>query len=181
MGIPKKNGGETVDSYCYTKVWRVKAVYQQMTLSPWLGAAGIIIRLHFRSPLLIQIFISVAFSPRPLGIGMHIRTLLSLLLKVLRMELLSSLLWWELGTNLPRHGPGVCLSFWRVTSEWLSFRRFTSKLSWPVTILILRPMFLLPALKFLKTSIIHGISRKLPLLQGKYMKILFLKNWQDWL
>ena len=34
--------------------------------------------------------------------------------------LLSSLLWWELGTNSLITGPG----------EWLSFRRFTSKLSW---------------------------------------------------
>ena len=40
----------------------VKPIYQQMTLSPWLGAAGIIILWHFRSPLLILIFISVAFS-----------------------------------------------------------------------------------------------------------------------
>ena len=31
-----------------------------------------------------------------------------------------SLLWWELGTNSLITGPG----------EWLSFRRFTSKLSW---------------------------------------------------
>ena len=34
--------------------------------------------------------------------------------------LLSSLIWWELGTNSLITGPG----------EWLSFRRFTSKLSW---------------------------------------------------
>ena len=34
--------------------------------------------------------------------------------------LLSSLLWWELGTNSLITGPG----------EWLSFRPFTSKLSW---------------------------------------------------
>ena len=66
-GNPSRNGGETVDSYCYTKVWRVKPVYQQMTLSPWLGAAGMIILWHIRSPLLPLIFISVAFSPRPLG------------------------------------------------------------------------------------------------------------------
>ena len=37
-----------------------------------------------------------------------------------RIVLLSSLLWWELGTNSLITGPG----------EWLSFRRFTSKLSW---------------------------------------------------
>ena len=37
-----------------------------------------------------------------------------------RIVLLSSLLWWELGTNSLITSPG----------EWLSFRRFTSKLSW---------------------------------------------------
>ena len=116
MGIPQKPE-ERQYSYCYTKVWRVKPIYQQMTLSSRLGAAGIVIRRHFRSPLLIQIFISVAFSPRPLGIGMHFQPLLSPLLKVLRMELLSLFLWWELGTNLPGHCPGVWLSFWRVTSN----------------------------------------------------------------
>ena len=40
--------------------------------------------------------------------------------KMQRIVLLSSLLWWELGTNSLITGPG----------EWLSFRRFTSKLSW---------------------------------------------------
>ena len=47
--------------------------------------------------------ISVAFSPRPLGIGMHFQTLLSPLLTVLRMVLPSSLLCIELGTTLPGH------------------------------------------------------------------------------
>ena len=37
---------------------------------------------------------------------MHFQTLLSPLLKVPRMVLLSSLLWRELGTSLPGHGPG---------------------------------------------------------------------------
>ena len=74
---------------------------------PRLAAAGSIIRWHFRSPLLIQIFISVAFPPRLLGIGMHFQTTrLPPLLKVPRMELLSSHLWWELGTHLPSPGPG---------------------------------------------------------------------------
>ena len=41
-------------------------------------------------------------------------------------HLLSSLLWWELGTNSLITGPG----------EWLSFRRFTSKLSWEIYTLI---------------------------------------------
>ena len=61
---------------------------------------------------------------RPLGIGMHFQTLLSPLLKVPMMVLLSSLLWWELGTSLPGHGhgPGEWLSFWRVTSKfWFWF------------------------------------------------------------
>ena len=60
-----------------------------MTSFPWLGAAGIIILWHIRSPLLILIYINVAFPPRPLVIGMHFQTLLSPLLKVPRMVLLS--------------------------------------------------------------------------------------------
>ena len=107
---------------CYTMVWRVKPVYQQMTLSPWLGAAGLIILWHIMSPLLTLVFISEAFSPRPLGIGMHFQTLLSPPLKVLRMVLLSSPLWWELGTCLPGHGPGEWLLFGRVTSKQFWFR-----------------------------------------------------------
>ena len=43
------------------------------------------------------------------------------LLKVPRMVLLSSLLWWELGTSLPGHGPCEWLSFWRVTSKQVWF------------------------------------------------------------
>ena len=89
-----------------------------MTLSLWLGATGIIILWHIRSPLRILMFMSVAFLHRPLGIGI----LLTPLLKVPMMELLSSLLWWELGTNLP--GPGEWLSFWSVTSKQFWF--------WPV-------------------------------------------------
>ena len=88
-----------------------------MTLSPWLGAAEMIILWHIRFPLLTLICISVAFSPRPLGTGMHFQSLLSPLLKVPRMVLLNSLLWWELGTSLPGHGPGEWLSFWRVTNN----------------------------------------------------------------
>ena len=62
-------------------------------LIPLVRAAGMIILWHIRSQLLTLIFISVAFSPRPLGTGMHFQTLLSPLLKVPRMVLLSSLLW----------------------------------------------------------------------------------------
>ena len=61
------------------------------------------IRMHI--PLLTLTFISVAFSPRQLGIGIHFQTLLTPLLKVPMMVLLS-LLWLELGTNLPGPGPG---------------------------------------------------------------------------
>ena len=86
-------------------------------LIPWLCVAGMIILWHIRFPLLSLIF-------RPLGIGMHFQTLLFPLLKVPRMVLLSSLLWWELGTNLPGPGPGEWLSFWRVTSKHFWF--------WPV-------------------------------------------------
>ena len=92
-------------------------MYQQMTLSPKLGIVGL---WHFRLPLPIQMFIKVASSPRLSGIGMPSPILWSHPLKMQRIVLLSSLLWWELGTNSLITGPG----------EWLSFRRFTSKLSW---------------------------------------------------
>ena len=95
-------------------------MYQQMTLSPKLGVVEISTRWHFRLPLLIQMFIKVASSPRLSGIGMPSPILWSHLLKMQRIVLLSSLLWWELGTNSLITGPG----------EWLSSWRFTSKLSW---------------------------------------------------
>ena len=91
-----------------------------MTLSPKLGVVGISTLWHFRLPLPIQMFIKVASSPRLTGIGMPSPILWSHPLKMQRIVLLSSLLWWELGTNSLITGPG----------EWLSFRRFTSKLSW---------------------------------------------------
>ena len=99
---------------------QVKPVYQQMTLSPKLGVVGISTLWHFRLPLPIQMFIKVASSPRLSDIGMPSPILWSHPLKMQRIVLLSSLLWWELGTNSLITGPG----------EWLSFRRFTSKLSW---------------------------------------------------
>ena len=102
---------------CYIKVLKVKSLYQQMTLSPKLGVVEISTLWHFRLPLLIQMFIKVVSSPRPLGIGMPSPILKSHLLKIV---LLSSLLWWELGTNSLITGSG----------EWLSVQRFTSKLSW---------------------------------------------------
>ena len=93
-----------------------------MTVSPKLGIVEISTLWHFRLPLLIQIFIKVASSPRPSGIGMPSPILWSHLPKMQRIVLLSSLLWWELGTNSLTTGPG----------EWLSFRRFTSKYPDPV-------------------------------------------------
>ena len=91
-----------------------------MTLSPKLGVVEISTLWHFRLLLLIQMFIKVASSPRLSGIGMPSPILWFHLLKMQRIVLLSSLLWWELGTNSLITGPG----------DWLSFRRFTSKLSW---------------------------------------------------
>ena len=91
-----------------------------MTLSAKLGVVEISTLWHFRLPLLIQMFIKVASSPRLSGIGMPSPILWSHLLKMQRIVLLSSLLCWELGTNSLITGPG----------EWLSLRRFTSKLSW---------------------------------------------------
>ena len=70
-----------------------------MTLSPKLGAVGISTLWHFRLSLPIQMFIKVASSPRLSGIGMPSPILWSHPLKMQRIVLLSSLLWWELGTN----------------------------------------------------------------------------------
>ena len=95
-------------------------MYQQITLSPKLGIVEIGTLWHFRLPLLIQMFIKVVSSPGLSGIGMPSPILWSHLLKMQRIVWLSSLLWWELGTNSLITGPG----------EWLSFQRFTSKLSW---------------------------------------------------
>ena len=72
---------------------KVKPVYQQMTLSPKLGVVEISTLWHFRLPLLIQMFIKVASSPRLSGIGMPSPILWSNLLKMQRTVLLSSLLW----------------------------------------------------------------------------------------
>ena len=93
---------------------------EQMTLSPKLGVVEISTLSHFRLPLPIQMFIKVVSSPRQSVIGMPAPILWSHPLKMQRIVLRSSLLWWELGTNSLITGPG----------EWLSFRRFTSKLSW---------------------------------------------------
>ena len=119
MGIPQE-GENTIDLYCYINFLKVRPMYQQMSLSPKLGVVEIRTLWHFRLPLLIQMFIKVASSPRLPGIGMPYPILWSHLLKMQRIALLCSLLWWELWTNSLTTGPG----------EWLSFRRFTRSWSW---------------------------------------------------
>ena len=89
-----------------------------MTLSPKLGVVEISTIWHFRLPLPIHVYKGSFFS-RLSGIGRPFPILWSHPLKMERIVLLSSLLWWELRTNSLITGPG----------EWLSFRRFTSKLS----------------------------------------------------
>ena len=83
-----------------------------MTLSPKLGVVEISTLWHFRLPLPIQMFIKVVSSPRLSGIGMLSLILWSHPLKMQRIVLRSSLLWWELGTNSLITGPGewLCVS-----------------------------------------------------------------------
>ena len=69
-GNPSRKGGKTIDLYCYIKVFKVKAVYQQMTLFPKLGTVETGTLWHFRLSLPIQIFINVTSSTRVSGIGM---------------------------------------------------------------------------------------------------------------
>ena len=71
---------------------------------------------HFRLPWLMRMFIKVASSPSLSGIGMRSPILWSHLLKMQRIVLLSSLLWWELGTNSLITRPGEWLSFWCFTN-----------------------------------------------------------------
>ena len=75
---------------------------KQMTLSPKLGVVEISTLWHLRHPLLAQMLIKAASSLRLLEIGMHSPILLFPLPKLQRILWLSSLLWWELGTNFPR-------------------------------------------------------------------------------
>ena len=67
-------------------------------LIPKLGVVEISTLYHFRLPLLIQMFIKVASSPRLSGTGIPAPILRSHLLRMQRIVLLSSLLWWELET-----------------------------------------------------------------------------------
>ena len=76
--------------------------------------------MAFQTPIANTDVYKGSFLPRLSGTGMSSPILWSHLLKVQRILLLSSVLWWGLGTNSLITGPG----------EWLSFRRFTSKLSW---------------------------------------------------
>ena len=85
------------------KVLKVKSVYQQMTLFPKLGLAEISTLWHFRLPLLIQMSIKVASSSRLSGIRMPSPIPWSHLLKMQRIVLISSLLWWKQWTNFSNH------------------------------------------------------------------------------
>ena len=49
-GNPLRKGERIIDSYCYTKVWKVKPRYLLMTLFPRLGVAGISTLWPFRYP-----------------------------------------------------------------------------------------------------------------------------------
>ena len=113
--------------------------------------------MAFQTPIaIIQMFIKVASSPRLSGIGMPSPILWSHLLKMQRFVWLSSLLWWELGTNSLITGPG----------EWLWFRRFTSKLSWSQ---ILLAMLLLTLLKCVSLNILQNVVRSLLSAWGPFM------------
>ena len=76
--------------------------------------------IAFQTPIANTDVYKGSFFPQIIRIGMPSPILWSHPLKMQRIVLLSSLLWWDLGTNSLITGPG----------EWLSFRRFTSKLSW---------------------------------------------------
>ena len=76
--------------------------------------------MAFQPPIANTDVYNGSFFPRLSGIGMPSPILWSHLLMMQRIVLLSSFLWWERGTNSLITGPG----------EWLSFRRFSSKLSW---------------------------------------------------
>ena len=62
-------GERIIDSYCYTKVCKVKPGYLQMTLFPRLGVAGISNPWPFRYPQPVKVSISIASSPRLSGTG----------------------------------------------------------------------------------------------------------------
>ena len=76
--------------------------------------------MAFQTPITNTDVCKGSFFPRTIRDWNASPILWSHLLKMQRIVLLSSLLWWELGTDSLITGPG----------EWLSFRRFTSRLSW---------------------------------------------------
>ena len=76
--------------------------------------------MAFQTPIASTDVYKGSFFLQTIRIAMPSPILWSHPLKMQRIVLLSSLLWWELGTNSLITGPG----------EWLSFRRFISKLSW---------------------------------------------------
>ena len=112
-----RKGGETAGSVMLLyKDLKGKASIPTDDFIPLVRIAWLIILWQFRSQLLTLIFISVASFPRLLETRMHFHTLCWW--KAQRIVLLSSPLWWKLGTNLPGHG------------EWLSFGCDTSKRIW---------------------------------------------------
>ena len=65
-----RKGERIIDSYCYTKVWKLKPGYLRMTLFSRLDVAGISTPWLFRYPQPVKMSIKIAFSPRLSGTGM---------------------------------------------------------------------------------------------------------------
>ena len=101
-GNPLRKGERIIDSYCYTKVWKVKQGYLQMTLFPRLGVAGITTPWPFRYPQPVKMSISIASSPRLSWTGMTSLNPWFLPLNWQMIAYLSSPLLWELGPNFPQ-------------------------------------------------------------------------------
>ena len=101
-GNPLRKGERIIDSYCYTKVWKVKPRYLLMTLFPRLGMAGISTPWPFRYPQPVKMSICIASSPRLSGTGMTSLNPWFLPLNCQMIAYLSSPLLWELGTNFPQ-------------------------------------------------------------------------------
>ena len=116
-GNPSRKGGKTIDILLY-KGLKGKDSVPTDDLIPKTRRARKHHSMAFQTPIANTDVYKGSFFPQ---IGMHAPILWSHLLKMQTTVLLSSLLWWELGTNSLITGPG----------EWLSFRRFNSKLSWP--------------------------------------------------
>ena len=104
---PLRKGERIIDSYCYTKVWKVKPRYLLMTLFPRLGMAGISTPWPFRYPQPVKMSICIASSPRLSGTGMTSLNPWFLPLNCQMIAYLSSPLLWELGTNFPQSQPLV--------------------------------------------------------------------------